>query len=311
MKCYLHTGRDSSGYCTSCGNFYCERCLMLCEDGKNYCQTCRGKLGIRIKPETGAIDGQLATKLLVKLKTGKSLLGTTYKIDPDRPHFNITPYSEKGGKEEKEIAFSDVRYVALVRSLTGEKRTGTAEYRPKGSEVSISFHDGEIIRGFTLKAYSDKDPRFSVIPEDPKDNRISIIVERTAVANMILGRIPRTQELRALADNSVKRLILHYYWQHPDIVVSIDDLAARLERTATVVERELEEFYREGIVKLLDPNGRQLKFVPAKDTVVRQAINAMAKDIEMLYFRKKTAVTETAGGAPSRPVKPTPQWPLS
>jgi hypothetical protein len=51
-----------------------------------------------------------------------------------------------------------------------------------------------------------------------------------------------------------------------------------------------------------------LKFTPAKDPVVRQAVSSMAKDIEMLYFRKKPAAP--AEPQAQRPSKPAPQWPL-
>jgi hypothetical protein len=284
--------------------------MALCEDSKSYCHTCRIKLGIRTMAETGrqGQDDRLVAKLLVKFKTGKQMLATAYKIDTNKPSFKATPYPAKSAAEEKEISFSDVKYVALVQSLTGEKSTGTHEYQPKGSEVVVHFQDGEIVRGFTLKAYADKDPRFSVIPEDPTDNRMSLIIERSAVARMELGRIPKTQELRTLAANSVRRLILHYYYQHPDIVTSIDELAAKLERTAPAVERELEEFMREGLIRRLTPDSRQLKFSPSKDPIVRQAVSAMARDIEMLYLKRKPTAQQQM--APQKPTKPAPQWPL-
>jgi len=308
MRCYLHTGREATGYCVSCGNFWCDECLALCEDDKNYCNACRVKLSKRTASEIGERDSHLVAKLLVKFKNGKSVLGTSYKIDPTKSSLKLTPYSKTGNAEEREIAFADVKYVALIESFTGEKTAGAREYQPKGSEVVVFFQDGEVVRGFTLKAYNDKDPRFSVIPDDPHDNRFSIIVERSAVARMELGRIPKTQELRVLVDNSVRRLILHYYYLHPDIAITIDELAARIERNTPVVERELEEFYREGIIRKLSPDSRQLKFSPSRDPIVRQAIAAMAKDVEMLYFRKKMAPQEPQ--APAKPSKSAPQWPL-
>ena len=307
MRCYVHSMREAIGYCIGCGNFFCDKCLSACEEGKHYCATCREKLGKKTSDQTRPRDERLATKLLIKFKKGSSLHGTTYKIDPSRSSFRITPFTAKGPGEEREIEFSHVKYVALVESFGKEKSTGPPEYQPKGSEVSVTFPDGETIKGYTLKAYSDKDARFSVIPEDPEDNRISIIVERSAVSQMSLGRIPKAQELRILVNNSVKRMILHYYWQHPDIVVTVDELANRLERTSAVVERELEDFIREGLIRRLNGEGKQLKFTPSRDPIVRQAVSNMAKDIEMLYFRKKppTAATPT----PQRPARPQ-HWPL-
>ncbi len=308
MRCYDHSMREAAGYCVACGNFFCTKCLVDCEDGKKYCAACCAKLNIRKTEEDTPRDSRLATRLVVRLKNGKSLQGTTYKIDPERPNFKLKPFSSTGSGEEKEIEFSKVKYVALVKSLVGDKTESKGEYQPKGSEISVTFPDGESIEGFTLKAYSDKDPRFSVIPADPSDNRISIIVERSAVSKMSLGRIPKAQELRVLADNSVKRLILHYYWQHPDLFITIDELAARLERTAAVVERELSDFMREGLIERPNPDSRQLRFTPSKDPIVRQAVASMAKDIEMLYFRRKPAAE--APSAARRPARSTPQWPL-
>jgi hypothetical protein len=282
--------------------------VVLCDDGRAYCSTCRTKLGKKPRVENVARDTRLATKLLVKFKDGKSVQGTTYKIDPVRPGFNLVPHNSPA-TDEKYIEFSKVKYVALVDSFTGEKVSAPREYQPKGSEVSVTFQDGEVLTGFTLKQYSDKDQRFSVIPEDPRDYRISMIVERSGVTKMSLGRIPKAQEMRKFADNSVKRLILHYYWQHPDLVITIDELADKLERASGAVERELTEFIRDGLIRLVDPNGRQLRFTPSKDPIVRQTVASMAKEIEMLYFRRKAPAGEAAP-APQKPTKPATHWPL-
>ncbi len=262
MRCLNHPGKESSGYCPNCGDFFCEECLVACDDGRSYCERCRAKLGKRAE-KTGT--GKLSTKLLVKFKDGKQLQGTTYKIDPSLGGFNVLVHNAAVAGDERYIQFDDLKYVSLVKSLEGEAPQETHEYQPKGSEVEIAFQDGEVLRGYTLKHYNEREARFSVIPASAKDNRISTLVERSAIARIKLGRIPKAQELRSLADNSVKRLILHYYWQHPDAIMTLDDFAAKLGRSAAVIDRELDVFEREGLLRRSETYGRkQLRFVASK-----------------------------------------------
>lgn len=285
MRCTIHLNYPAVGYCCGCGNFFCEECLSLCSDDKNYCKACMQKLGKHLPGYEGpARDARLAVKIIVKFRNGKTLKGTTYTLDPERASFHFLRHGSRRGDDEVETKYSDVEYVAIVDSFTGKRRSSPGEYQPKGSEVSVQFKSGETLDGYTLKHYNAREPRFSVIPRDAKDNRISILVERGAVAKMTLGRIPKAQELRKLVDNSVRRLILHYYWQHPNVAVSVEELARKLERTAPAVERELAIFIDEGLVSMTE---RQLRFKPAKDIVVREAIASMGKEIEMLYFRKR------------------------
>lgn len=301
MRCMIHPSRESNGYCPNCGDFFCETCLIVCEDGRQYCERCMAKLGKRAKASEAT---KLSAKLLVKFKNGRQLMGTTYKIDPRTLGFSMVAHDARGAGEERYVEWADVKYVALVASLRGEPPEKTSEYQPKGSEVEVVFHDGEILKGFTLKRYTESESRFSVIPSDTRDNRISTIVERSAIERMSLGRTPKAQQLRVLADNSVRRLILHYYWHHPDAIMTLDQLAGKLGRAAAVVVRELEPFEHEGLVKRLETN--QLRFMPAKDPVVRQAVSAMGKQLDMLYFKKPAAPPP----AEAAPPKPTGKWPM-
>jgi len=308
MRCTVHPTRESAGYCAACGNFYCEACLTECEDGKNYCDRCRRKLGKNPKAPGTARTERLATRILVKYKNGAEVQGTTYKIDPNRIGFNLITHDSGGAMEDIYVEFADIKYAALVESARDASHSSRHEYQPKGSEVVVTFTDEEVLKGFTLKHYSDSEPRFSVIPSNLPRTVVSTIVERSAVAHMSLGRIPKAQELRSLVNNSVKRLIMHYYWKHPDIVITIDELAARLGREARIVDRELAGFVREGLISRVAESSHQLRFTPPKDHVVRQAISTMGKEIDQLYFRKR--------GKPSQPAKPRPQnrgairWPL-
>lgn len=310
MRCTNHPARESASYCPGCGDFFCGTCLATCEDGKNYCPSCRTRLDKRPKVYGVRSEDRLATKVLVRYRSGAEAYGTTYKIDPDRTGFSFIVHTPKGPGEERYVDFADVKYVALVSSFHGEKAETVREYQPKGSEVSVTFKDGEVLKGFTLKHYDDKDPRFSVIPAAPGDNRISVIVERGAVAHMALGRIPKTQELRKLIDTSMKRLIMHFYWRHPDVLITVSELASRLGRTGAAIDRELDDFLQEGFIQRIGPpSAGQIKFIPPKDPVVRQTVAALGKEIDQLYFRAKPQPEKPEPG-PIRPAKPAIRWPL-
>jgi hypothetical protein len=236
---------------------------------------------------------------MVHLKNGMVLKGTAYTLDPEKGGFHFINHG-KGADAEVTIKYADVKYVAIVDNFTGERRKSPGEYQPKGSEVLVVFRDGERIDGYTLKQYNERLPRFPVIPNDPNDNRFSILVERSAVEHMALGRIPKTQELRKLVANAVRRLILHFYWEHPNVAVTLSDMAVRLQRTPSAIKRELNVFIEEGLVKLSgDGAHAKLKFSPAGDAMVREAINKMASEIDMLYFRKRK---ETPAPPPRGPV---------
>jgi len=306
MRCTLHLNRPAAGYCRGCGSFFCESCLILCDDENKYCSSCVKKLKKSRKEESGvARTGRLAVMLMVNLKNGVVLKGTTYNLDPARGGFHFV---RQGRDTDAEITikFSDVKYVAIVESFAEGPRKSPGEYRPKGSEVMVVFKDGERLDGYTLSQYNDKLPRFPIIPRDPKDNRLSILVERSSIEHMTLGRIPKAQELRKLVANSVRRLILHYYWKHPNIVITLDELATRLERTARAVERDLGVFMEEGLISPIGtPNRKQLKFSPAADVMVREVISSMGREIDMLYFRKRSGekpppASKYAGHSPGK-----------
>ncbi len=288
MRCTVHVNRQADGYCCSCGSFYCSICLTVCEDNKKYCASCMKKLRKQAgMAQSAARDARLAVRLEVHLRKGVVLKGTTYAIDPNRNGFHFIRHG-KLGDEEMYVKFKDVKYVAIVESFAGGRRSSPGEYQPKGSEVLVTFKDGDRLDGYTLKHYSDSDPRFSVIPSDPNDNRLSMLVERDAIEKMTLGRIPKAQELRKLVDNPVRRLVLHFYWRHPKAVLSLDDLASRLERTPHAVERELPVFEEEGLINVASASGRtQLRFTVARDPVTRDAVASMGREIDMLYFRKR------------------------
>lgn len=295
MRCNIHLNRPAAGYCFRCGNFFCKGCLILAEDDHNYCSYCLKRSTVNAKVDEGPARGErLAVKLMVHLKNGLVMKGTAYNLDPARGGFH---FLRRGRDADADITikFSDVKYVAIVDSFTSKRRKATGSYQPKGSEVTVVFKDGERIDGYTLKQYSERAPRFSIIPTDERDNRLSILVERSSVEHMSLGRIPKSQELRKLSSNAVRRILLYYCWKHPNVVLTLDELATRVERSARVIERELGVFMEEGLIAEIGQGSRkQLKFSPARDPVARQAISAMAKEIETLYFRKRGAPKPTA-----------------
>ena len=139
MRCTIHSAKQATGYCAGCGSFFCDQCLVVCEDGKGYCSVCKTKLGKSAREEAAPRDSRLATKLLVEFKDGKSLQGTTYKLDPVRSGFIVYPHVPRGAAEERYIEFSRVKYVALVDSFGTEKTEAPREYQPKGSEISVTF----------------------------------------------------------------------------------------------------------------------------------------------------------------------------
>lgn len=213
-------------------------------------------------------------KLVVHFLDGRILKGTTYKLDPQSTGFYLIPFGHSVVKEEVFVKFADVKAVFYVKDFEGlpmiEK--GMEEYIPEGHEITVEFVDGEVIKGFAL-AYSESSDTFYIDISDPDDNSYVVLVNRSAVNDIKLGKKFRTRKLQTLLDTPVKMLILRYYWDNPEDTISLEELAEKIGRTVKIVKRDINVFINEGLMEWVPgPSQERVTFLPIYDDEVKQFI---------------------------------------
>lgn len=124
-------------------------------------------------------------RLVVRYKDGRTDYGVCFALNPKETGFHLDRMTQDGTAvgETIQVRFSDLKAVFHVKSFDGKYDPGQryAEYHPEGSELLVEFTDGELVRGYTLNAYVQEEPRFYLIPADPKSNNISILVEASCL----------------------------------------------------------------------------------------------------------------------------------
>ncbi len=198
MKCPNHPRNEATGYCSVCGAFGCPECLhehesrVLCR--KHY------------RPIAQKIEGQkkrerlrkkyARQRLVVRYKEGRVKRGMCFALNPQDVEFHLDVVGDAGVPtgESALVRFEDLKAVFYVKSFDGKfnKTAVQQEWMPEGGELVVKFKDGEVIRGISLHRYRGDEPRFYVIPKDPKSNNISILVEASAVE-----RVYRPEEYEA------------------------------------------------------------------------------------------------------------------
>jgi tetratricopeptide (TPR) repeat protein len=122
-------------------------------------------------------------KLEVHFRNDKIIKGTTYKLDPHSLGFYLVPVEPAGDQERIYIYFSDLKAIYSVREFGGkfDPMEGAEDQSAEGQEIKIAFEDGEILEGRTLHHFDPSCQRFFLVPKDTKGNKISVLVERSAL----------------------------------------------------------------------------------------------------------------------------------
>lgn len=196
MKCPHHPKQDVAGYCAVCGAFGCDECLtnhqgqLLCS--KHYKPVEAEKE--REKKFAKARKRQARQRLVVHYKDGTIERGVCFALNPRDSDFHLNKVDDRGitTDDSIHIRFEDLKAVFYVKHFHGRKRKHTGDdnhthHNPfqdstvEGSDVIVKFNDTEVIKGHTVHPYNPDEKRFFLIPDDPEDNNISILVEKSAL----------------------------------------------------------------------------------------------------------------------------------
>ena len=179
MRCLMHPLKEVVGYCVECGAFGCDECIFEFEN-QQYCKKHYAPLERRARDKAK----KERQRLVVHVEDGRILHGTSMALNPQNDSFIFNPMDKNGGVAEKaiKIDFEQLKAVFYVRSYDGkfDRKSVANEFRQEGRPIVVEFNDGEILTGFTHNMDFQTKPRFTMIPEDPLSNNVSVLVERKA-----------------------------------------------------------------------------------------------------------------------------------
>ena len=71
----------------------------------------------------------------------------------------------------------------------------------------------------------------------------------------------------------MKMLLLKYYWENPGIVIAVEALAEKIERTLKVVRRDIQSLIDEGLMGWVgESKGEKVRFFPMPDGETKEFI---------------------------------------
>lgn len=189
MRCATHPWKEAKGYCSVCGAFGCEDCIHE-HEGALYCRKHYRPIAQKLEEERKQQEvrkryDRKRQRLVVRYKDKRRERGVCFALNPKESGFHLDLVDNEGVPQNKSVSveFRELKAVFFVKSFDGniDSHAVSPEWQPEGKEIVVKFTDGEVIRGFSLRAYRDEDERFYVIPADPRSNNISVLVERSAV----------------------------------------------------------------------------------------------------------------------------------
>ncbi len=136
----------------------------------------------------------MLTKIVAKKKDGTLIKGMTGDFLPDKNsfHLNISP------TDVIEINMSELKAIFFVKKLEGDRllhdsrmNINNLPQHAAGKHIMVTFHDGEIIKGFSHSLHMDR-LGFLMVPIDKESNNERIFVVFSFVKNILVDGRPIT-----------------------------------------------------------------------------------------------------------------------
>lgn len=144
----------------------------------------------RSTPEEGGDTGERQRqRLVVRTLEGKAVYGFTLALNKAAEGFHldlVDKHNQSLGKSVH-VQFKDLKAVFYVKSYDGRFDPDKYDHTmpENGVPLVLIFEDGEIAKGFALGSGYKREPRFYFAPQEPESNNIGMLVERTAVAQIL------------------------------------------------------------------------------------------------------------------------------
>jgi hypothetical protein len=130
----------------------------------------------------------LEHKVVAHFLTKEIKKGSAYDFTSDAPMMHLLRVDEAGKSQVDRINLDLIKAIFFVRSHEGnnlykeknEFEPGKSVY---GKKLSVEFHDGEKIVGYSVNNPSQK-KRFVMIPADPNGNNIKILINTDTIKDL-------------------------------------------------------------------------------------------------------------------------------
>jgi hypothetical protein len=127
-------------------------------------------------------------KVVAHFLNGRLVKGSSTSIALDRPTCHVLTPDQRSVV----VRLSELKALFFVKDLQGDRThtdhqvIGSADPRATGAKrLKITFRDGEELVALA-PTYEGTRPLFYVLPADPNSNNIRILVNRTAVASVVI-----------------------------------------------------------------------------------------------------------------------------
>lgn len=128
-------------------------------------------------------------KVVAHFLTKEIKKGTTYDYSSESPMMHLLVTDDAGKKQVDRVNIDLVKAIFFVRdhegnSLYKEKNEFEPGKTVYGKKLSIEFHDGEKIVGYSVNNPSQK-KRFVMIPADPNGNNLRILINMDTIKDLV------------------------------------------------------------------------------------------------------------------------------
>jgi len=138
-------------------------------------------------PDTAPVDSRGWHRLVVRYLDGRLVKGYGRDLQPTRGTVDL--WSEPGGPTESRITIplAQLKAVFFVQDFDGDSscviEASTEEAAAVGRRITITFVDGEVLRGTTL-SYNHGAAGFFVSPADSRTNNMKMFVLSGAIRHV-------------------------------------------------------------------------------------------------------------------------------
>jgi len=121
--------------------------------------------------------------VVARFLDGRVLKGTTQDFAPQKPIFHLAAWGDPTAKALA-VPIAALKALFFVRTYDGDPKhvesQDVSHAKGQGRRIIVTFHDGEVVSGFTT-GYSNDKPGFFVIPADPASNNARVFVVAASV----------------------------------------------------------------------------------------------------------------------------------
>jgi hypothetical protein len=131
---------------------------------------------------------ELEHKVVAHFLTKEIKKGTTFDFTSEASVLHLSRTDDAGKEQVDKINLDLIKAVFFVRdhegnSLYKEKNEFEAGKTVYGKKLSVEFHDGEKIVGYSINNPSQK-KRFLMIPADPNGNNLKILINTDTIKDL-------------------------------------------------------------------------------------------------------------------------------